>query len=135
METAVFAINRGAPFEKQLDGVNLRRPRRPMQSRLAVVVAGCRIDAPVEKKLRGVQAAVAAGVEKRRLDLFRIRFGPERAAFIEKTLKHVEAADCRRTLRIQRRAEIREEFCRGGLSIGNAAVNDGMAIASRRRAL
>ena len=78
METAVFAINRGAPFEQQLDDVDVRAPSRPMQSRLAVVIARRRIDAPVEKKLRGVQAAVAAGVEERRLDLLSIRFGPER---------------------------------------------------------
>jgi len=135
MEPIIFCINRGPAFEQQRDDVNFRNPTRPMEGRLTVVVARRRIDAPVEKEPCCVQAAVYAGVEEPRLDLSWIRVGPARTTFIEIGLKHVESAHCRSSFRIQRCAEIRKKLGRGGRSIGDAAMNEGMVFAGRRRVL
>ncbi len=85
METVVFGINWGTPFEEQLDDVNVRAPSGPMQAGLTFVVARCRIDGPVQKELCGVQTAVAAGVEERRPDLFWTRFRAGGRRFLRKS--------------------------------------------------
>ena len=97
-----------------------------------IFIARRRTDAVVEKEPGCFQAAVSASVEECRLELFWIGFWPTHAVFVEVRLQHVEPAHRRRTFAVQGRAVLGKKPGGSGLSIRNAAVNDGVMIASRR---
>src|SRR6202000_2317695 len=91
-----------------------------------------RANAAIKKELCGLQATVSAGVEKRGFDLSWIGFAPGHAALIEVGRRQAKPTHHGAALKIQGRTETGKEPGRGGLSVRETAVNDGMFVAGPR---